>query len=481
MVEEPKFWLRVRPGLLGLKPADLKSEVARLRTERADLLPILLREIDRVEKMRRILLAGPYPGLGTGDIDLYQAFAWRFWQLLRRGGSLSIVMPRSLFSAAGTELWREAVYDSGRLEVITLVNERRWVFSIDPRYSIALTSIDKDNIPADDVSICGPFFAATEFLEGRHKSGRIAVAALKSGSGSTIPQLSHPESAEVLAQIRLAPRLDRVGEHWGFRPMTEFHATNDRATFDAGSSGTVPVIGGRGFELWNPSTGEIYAKGNRGKIESALQAKRQRQIRLASSAFHGQSLAWAKDITTLPFRNVRIAFRDIVRATDTRTMIAALIPPGVALTNKAPYLFRSDGPASAEAYLLGVLSSIPLDWYARKYVELGMNFHLFRGLPIPRMGEDKFSLRVVTISGRLAAVDERYTDWASEVGVPVGSVETPAEKDDLIAELDALTSLLYGLSEKQLEHLFATFHRGWNYEPRLAAVLEHYRKWKGKT
>src|SRR5690606_33953022 len=36
MVEEPKFWLRVRPGLLGLKPAALKAEIARLRSERAD-------------------------------------------------------------------------------------------------------------------------------------------------------------------------------------------------------------------------------------------------------------------------------------------------------------------------------------------------------------------------------------------------------------------------------------------------------------
>lgn len=57
----------------------------------------------------------------------------------------------------------------------------------------------------------------------------------------------------------------------------------------------------------------------------------------------------------------------------------------------------------------------------------------------------------------------------------------PAEKDDLIAELDALVSLLYGLSEDQVEHLFATFHRGWKYEPRLEAVIQHYQAWKGKA
>ena len=87
--------------------------------------------------------------------------------------------------------------------------------------------------------------------------------------------------------------------------------------------------------------------------------------------------------------------------------------------------------------------------------------------------------RLVEVAGRLAAVDDRYAEWASEVGVPVGSVNGAGRKDDLIAELDALVSLAYGLSEGQVEHVFATFHRGWKYEPRLEAVLQHYRTWKG--
>src|SRR5699024_11820999 len=38
MVEEPKFWLRVRPGLLALKPAEMTSEIGCLRGERAHLV-----------------------------------------------------------------------------------------------------------------------------------------------------------------------------------------------------------------------------------------------------------------------------------------------------------------------------------------------------------------------------------------------------------------------------------------------------------
>ena len=90
-------------------------------------------------------------------------------------------------------------------------------------------------------------------------------------------------------------------------------------------------------------------------------------------------------------------------------------------------------------------------------------------------------VRTVDVSGRLAATDARYADWAAEVGVPVGSVTTRAEKDDLIAEIDALASLQYGLSEDQVEHVYATFHRGWDYSARLEAALKHYRDWKGRA
>ncbi len=257
----------------------------------------------------------------------------------------------------------------------------------------------------------------------------------------------------------------------------EFHATNDRPTFDAGSQkeGRWPVLGGSGFNIWEPESGEVYSWAEPKKVLKSLQEKRLRQIRLKSSAFYGMDEGWASNSETLPCNGVRIAFRDITNATNTRTCIPALLPPQVILTNKAPYLLRVNGNSRDEAYMLGILSSIPLDWYARRYVELGMNLHIFNGLPIPMTedGDDRRA-RVIEIAGRLAAVDSRFSDWAKGVGVKVGSVKTESEKEALIAELDALVAHLYGLSRTQLEHVFKTFHRGWDYSSRLAQVLSFY-------
>jgi len=163
-------------------------------------------------------------------------------------------------------------------------------------------------------------------------------------------------------------------------------------------------------------------------------------------------------------------------------MICCLLPPGVAAVHKAPLVVRRRGSVQAEAALLGIMASIPFDWVTRRWVELTMSFELLNAFPVPRPDlTNPLGRRLVENAGRLAAIDERYAAWATEVGVPVGSVKSAADKNALITELDALVSLLYGLTEDQVEHMFATFHRGWDYEPRLDAVLKHYRTWKGKA
>jgi len=158
-------------------------------------------------------------------------------------------------------------------------------------------------------------------------------------------------------------------------------------------------------------------------------------------------------------------------------MICCLVPPGVVLVHPAPYLVRVSGEISDESYLLGVLSSHIFDFYTRRVIELHMTFQALNPMPVPRPStDDPRRVRVVNIAGRLAARDERFADWAKEVGVPVGSVKTPEEQSELEAELDALVASLYGLSAKQLTHVFETFHRGWDYKPRLERVLGYFEK-----
>lgn len=106
-----------------------------------------------------------------------------------------------------------------------------------------------------------------------------------------------------------------------------------------------------------------------------------------------------------------------------------------------------------------------------------MTFEVLNGFPIPDPS-DEGKRRVAAIAGRLACPDERFAEWAEAVGVEVGSVE-PDQKDDLIAELDAAVARLYGLDRDDVEHIFATFHEGWDYSDRLECVLAHFDDLEG--
>jgi hypothetical protein len=120
------------------------------------------------------------------------------------------------------------------------------------------------------------------------------------------------------------------------------------------------------------------------------------------------------------------------------------------------------------------MSSMVFDWYCRRIVELHLTFEILDQVPIPQLpnGDGKWA-RVVEISGSLAAVDGRYSEWAKAVGVKVGSVKTADKKQALLAELDALVAAAYSLSQSDVQHIFDTFHRNGDYRERCAAVLSH--------
>ncbi len=182
-----------------------------------------------------------------------------------------------------------------------------------------------------------------------------------------------------------------------------------------------------------------------------------------------------EDPATLPARHARIAWRDSSRATDSRTVRVALVPPNVVLVHQAYTLFWREGDARDEAYALGVLSSIPFDWFARQLVESHVTVEFMNSAPVPaREREDAMRRRVELIAGHMAAIDGRFNGWATRVGD--FSELNGRSHADLEAELDAAVARLYGLTEDDVKIIFETFHVGWDYSTRLATVLEHFRR-----
>jgi hypothetical protein len=367
--------------------------------------------------------------------------------------------------------WRRTLQAKGSIVELTyLVNSGKWVFNIHPQYAVALMCYEKG--ANSNLKQAGPIHSMADFKNLSHQK-KVELdrdLLLSFTESASIPAVADQKTADVLSKMRLSPSLSDFDEG-RFRAVREFDATIDKKHFDHGLEGTgLKVLSGKSFNHWKPEAGEVFAWADPEIVLPELHRKLLSQLRLKSSAFYGLSLE--RDLRGKhPIERPRIAFRGLTNPTNSRTFIPALIPPMAVLTNIAPYFLSTVGAERREAFLLGVTSSLVFDWYSRKFIETAVNFHLLNAFPIPQLNNPELENEIITAAGTLAAVDDRYAEWAGSVGVGV-SIPTEALKNQLVARLDGLVAAAYRLDGSDLEHIFATFHRGWSDQERLDLALQ---------
>lgn len=439
-------------------------------------------------------------GKSSGDPDLFRMFTWRFWNLVSEGGRIGIVLPLTAFTGDGLTEWRlgllspspgETESCKAALTLTVLTNKDEWVFDdIHQQSNICLCSIRKI-VSGNEVQLNGPFFSLAEFKAHSHNYITIPPKEILGWTDSAkMPALPNPKALSIFRKLRL--NKDVVGDYdvrsnWYCRPYAELHATGDKHLFSRDLSlkpatDSLPVYKGESFDLWNGDTGIYY--GWTHSREEALKELLGNRLssfrRKGKSVFSQYQESVVNDDKTLECLHPRIAFRNVTNRTNTRTVIVSLLPPDVVCTHGALVLLWPQGSKADQAYVLGILSSRVLDWYARRWVEKNLTYSIFNYLPCPRVSsESALYKELVATSGRLACPDKRFAKWAKAVGVEYGPLK-PEEKQELVDRVDAVAALLYGLSEQELETVFETFHEGWDWKPDHARVLAEYRRLKTK-
>jgi hypothetical protein len=143
------------------------------------------------------------------------------------------------------------------------------------------------------------------------------------------------------------------------------------------------------------------------------------------------------------------------------------------LVTTAPYFVNRFRNFKAEAFLLGVLCSIPFDWHVRRSSELDLTIELLTSMPIPEYdSSDVRCVELASLAASLAATDARFDAWAKANNVPVAEIFSATQKAQIIARIDRLVGELFGLEDSDLRHMFQTFQSSWNYEERLNLVLK---------
>jgi hypothetical protein len=173
----------------------------------------------------------------------------------------------------------------------------------------------------------------------------------------------------------------------------------------------------------------------------------------------------------------RVAFRDIARNTDERTMISTMLPPGVYCpdTIRMEVVFRDeirDGKLHLNQTsvsnrerlaFLATLNSFALDFQVRQKVTTHVSLFLVYQLPIPRLtAKDSDFLPLVERAARLVGTTAKFDDLLAEIFGKNATHKThgvtdPQTRLTLRAQIDALVARLYDLTIPEFQHILSTF------------------------
>ena len=174
VVQEHAWWGAHLPGIRSQPINQMNDAILGFRLGRPDLDTAFEQALDEAEAMRSVL-RNAFPALGAGHTDLYKAFAWRNWQLIRQQhGIVGIVLPRTSLQTKGSEQWRKTVLNEGTFSDVTvLLNTGGWVFDdVHQQYSVGLCSLRKGTDHAGTLRLSGPYSSWGELQRASGKRDR---------------------------------------------------------------------------------------------------------------------------------------------------------------------------------------------------------------------------------------------------------------------------------------------------------------------
>ena len=483
--EMPSFLALHDPGIRGLRSGIERDERAnRLFEQRPELRQEIEDTRQQIEEQREFFRPeNGYTIQGSGDTDLYKLFCERYASIARKRGFIGVVLPRVAFLNDGSRGFRRWFFKGCRPSRIdALLNSGRWAFDMEGRYTVALTAAQV-GVPVDGtLTITGPARNEREFAECITNEGvQIDLAALASWTPAPmedavkeptweLPLLPTSMHVSILSKLRRGVRFDRLqnpnrqknSKGFAAAPSAtlyrELDSAQQRSLFThPQGEGRIPVWKGSSFDQYDPydpdhpDEKDLAGYGSPTAIESFLQKKRSRS-REFRRAFPASVL---NDPLTLPYRHPRIAFRAVTNRTNSRTAIGCLVPARTPLTDRAPYIAFHLWEALEQSFVLGVFNSIPFDWQARRSVETTLNYFILNGLTFPPPDDTPWE-RIGRLAARLSCVDERFAEFAEEIGVECGPL-TNAQRNGMKAEIDALVASAYGLTRDELRFIFTDF------------------------
>lgn len=410
--------------------------------------------------------------------NYYRTFLERELRLLAPEGRLGLVIDSGVAAEAATVEHRRELLDRCTVDRFVLCDNVEGIFPIHRSEQFLLLVVGRGGA-TDPLPLTSGVSSLDHLLRLDERTVAIPRQTIEALAPETlaIPDARDPGLLALLGTIYgkrpLLLHEMKIGG-WRVEWGRELNIKDDAKYFSTDADG-LPLHDGKNIHQYvHQFADPIYhlkdEVGENALVERARKRAKKKNVRSLKRKTGERPLREPEPrlgVIELPVDQYRPCLRRKARATDERTLIAVVLPPGIVVTEshffyRSAFDFKADGyrtvlPADAMVYVVALLNSLTLDFVARRKVSSNVSKAVMATLPIADTPLDRgLGKAVVELSGRLTCRTSEFKELADVLGVECGPLAKGTEQA-LRAELDARIAHLYGLSQTQLELVLADF------------------------
>ncbi|MEG3843908.1 hypothetical protein QT986_27180, partial [Microcoleus sp. herbarium14] len=393
------------------------------------------------------------------DINFYKLFLEQCFNLLRQNGECGIIIPSGVYTDLGTKQLREMLFVQAEIDALFGLSNEKFIFEgVHHSFKFCLLTFEKGKStesfqaafrinPREAIRVD----KLDTFLNNQDECIEISVNLIRRLSPDSLSVMEFKNEGD----IRIAEKMlqfpllgEEIEGKWNLRLTREFDMTNDSHLFkQEPGKGRLPLYEGK-------------------MIEQFIHTLCQPRYWIEESQGRAAILGKEQDRDqTLDYQTYRAGFRKIASSTNTRTMIATVIPPNFQAENFQSVLRCSEGSETPPnnhqcLYLVSVWNSFIVDYALRSRISANINFFYVYQLPVPRLTfGDKYFTDIVQRAAKLICTAPEFDELAQEVGLNSHreGVTDETERAQLRAELDGIIAHLYELTEAEFAYILTTF------------------------
>lgn len=404
------------------------------------------------------------PGnLGKGDLNVYRMFVETALETVRNGGCAAQFVPEGLYNGANAAAIRTEIFERFQLErLVGFENSRGiWFPAVDTRAKFCLYVAWKGGSTTE---FPAAFLVKTAKGLADSVSGailKIPVSLVAEFSPDAMAVMEFASQREIDICRKMYARYPKFGEVIEGLPlrvyMREIDMGTDRGLFSDGDEG-LPVFEGRMIDAFDyRAKGYKAGRGRAADWEDCPFGHADKAVRPQ----------WRVVEESLPDKlrsraySYRIGFCDVASPTNSRSLVAALLPPNTVSGHKVPTIMFENGDATDMLLWLGVANALCFDFLVRKKVSLTMSYTIMDSLPFPRGRKgtpdtSAIARRVYELCA-VGAEMERFRDIIREdkvISADAIPTEDPLRRAQLMAEIDCLVGRsIYGLTREEMSYI----------------------------